>query len=57
MFRVYVYYLKGSQKADFQDKESALSYAYRIANGGKAAHIIVEDLSTYKVELDLYPEI
>lgn len=57
MFRVYVYYLRGSRKADFRGQSEALEYAHRIAGNGKAAHITVEDLSTCKVILDLYPEI
>lgn len=57
MFRVYVYYLRSSRKADFRDQSKALEYAHRIAGNGKAVHITVEDLSTCKVILDLYPEI
>ena len=57
MFRVYVYYLKSSRKKDFDSKKDALNYAHRIANNGKAPHITIENIDTYEILLDLYPEI
>lgn len=57
MFRVYVYYVSSSRKKDFNCKADALDYAYRIANGGKALHITIENIETCEVLLELYSEI
>ena len=45
------------RKKDFNCKADALDYAYRIANGGKALHITIENIETCEVLLELYPEI
>ena len=57
MFRVYVYYFRSSRNADFDRRKEALDYAYRIANGGKALHIVVENIEVCEILLELYPEV
>ena len=57
MYRVYVYYLKGKNKKDFEKENDAISYVYKIGGKGKAVRLIVEDMDKCSVILDYYPQI
>lgn len=57
MYRVYIFYLRAKRFKDFESRNDALNYAYKIANHNeKALHIIIENLYTCEKVLELYPE-
>ena len=57
MYRVYVHYLKGKNKKDFEKENEAISYAYKIGGKGKAVHLVVEDMNKCNIILDYFPQI
>lgn len=54
MYRIYIYYLKGQRKKDFEDEKEAIRYANRFLNRGNIVHITVEDIENCKVIFDEY---
>lgn len=52
MFRVYVYYLKGTRTKDFETQEAAELYAQKILGKGKAARVTIEDIAACSIVFD-----
>ena len=49
MYRVYIYYIKGSRSKDFENQDDAIEYAEKILNRGHAAKAQVEDMDGCRV--------
>ena len=52
MFRVYVYYLKGTRTKDFETQKAAELYAQKILGKGKAARVTIEDIAACSIVFD-----
>ena len=59
MYRVYLYYLRGSRSKDFESQDDAISYAIsyaeKILTRGHAARVQVEDMDACNVIFDVFP--
>lgn len=49
MYRVYLYYLRGSRSKDFESPGDAVSYAEKMLIRGCAVRVQVEDMDGCKV--------
>ena len=54
MFRVYVYYLRGSRAKDFETQEAAMTYVQKILNKGKAVRVTIEDIDVCNIVFDKF---
>lgn len=54
MYRVYLYYLRGSRSKDFESQDDAISYAKKILTRGYAARVQVEDMDACNVIFDAF---
>lgn len=54
MYRVYLYYLRGSRQKDFPVRRDALDYAKKFLRNGKIARVAVEDIEACKVIFEAY---
>lgn len=49
MYRVYLYYLRGSRSKDFESPDDAISYAEEILTRGHVVRVQVEDMTSCKI--------
>lgn len=49
MYRVYLYYIKGSRTKDFETQDKAIEYTNKYLNKGHVVHAQVEDMDACKV--------
>lgn len=49
MYRVYLYYLRGSRSKDFESRADAISYAKKTLSCRRVARVQVEDMDGCKV--------
>lgn len=57
MYRVYLYYLRGSRSKDFESPGDAVSYAEKMLIRGCAVRVQVEDMDGCKVIFEKFSKV
>lgn len=57
MYRVYLYYLKGSRSKDFETQDDAIIYAEKILSHGRVARVQVEDMYGCKIIFEKFSKV